>query len=239
MKDQPASSTNVIQFPGRKREDTNSTPAPTPANPETSTTPSPRPAASAVATSRPKRTGLLATAAVLLASVAVNRYVYTAPVKPELATNSRRVASVASEPMRDAAWEKTLSEELSAKPLGDLSSIRVGRAPTMEEKLRWGTLEENYAIRFRSDVHAIESISFQSADGNHPAYLLDRPKFLSEYAPLFNAESAQLKSVEKSPDTTVEAYTLYGKDQKLIGEARFELDRSARLLSLKVEPTQF
>jgi hypothetical protein len=154
------------------------------------------------------------------------------------ASSGRSIASVERVNwQRDAQWEKELSESLASDKVRDVASMHVGRPATMEEKLRWGTLEEKYTVTFRPDVHEIQSISFQDPSGT-PSYLLDRARFLDEYRELFNASSSKLKSVEQTPDKTVESYTLYNKDHQPKGEARFELDRHMRLQSLKVEPTQ-
>ena len=88
-------------------------------------------------------------------------------------------------------------------------------------------------------IHRIHSILLQD-EAASPSYILDRAKFLKEYGPLFESQfdSAKLKSVESNNEKTVEAYTLYDKEKKATGEARFELDRHKRLISLKVEPSQ-
>lgn len=234
---------NVIQFPGRKKEE---------AKPEANSVANAQeaPSAAAEAPTKRKRKSSKKTLAgtvlaVILASGAVNRYVFETPVyttefisTSEGQTAGRTIASVGKF-ARDARWEKQLAEKLAAATPRDLASTHIGRAATMEEKLRWGTLEEKYTITYKPENHRIHSILLQD-ESSDPSYILDRAKFLRDYGPLFESdfESAKLKSVESNNEKTVEAYTLFDKQKRATSEARFELDRHKRLISLKVEPVQ-
>ncbi len=228
---------NVIQFPGPK------------AAPAKPATPPPAPKAKAQSTPKPslKKTTVGTVLAIALMTIAVNKYTFDntehaadLSSMTDSATSGRAIASLErASYTRDAAWEKALAERLASPQIREMASLNVGRAATKEEKLRWGILEEKYTINYNAEEHKINSISLQDAM-TAPSYILDRPKFLNEYGALFHQgfDSAKLKSVEKSDDKTVEAYTLFDKENNPKGEARFELDRHKRLISLKVEPIQ-
>lgn len=223
---------NVIQFPGRKKE--------AEAKPDNAA-----PTAKAKKTSKKSKKNMGATVvAITLMTIAVNKYTFeTKAQSADLASNSaggRTIASVERVNWpRDAQWEKQLAEKLASANVRTVASTGIGRAATKEEQLRWGILEEKYTILYNGDERKINAITLQDSISS-PAYILDRNKFLREYGHLFEGsfESAKLKSVETSDDKTVEHYTIYDKDNQPKGEARFELDRHKRLLSLKVEPIQ-
>lgn len=179
--------------------------------------------------------------AIALLTIAVNKQTFSGSSSIDLASSAaggRTIASVQGI-SRNSQWEMKLAESLASAQVRDVASTGVGRSATIEEKLRWGILEEKYTITYSPEDHQINSILLQDPVSN-PAYILDRSKFLSEYGRLFESkfETAKLKSVEKSDDKTVESYTLFDKENKARGEARFELDRHKRLISLKVEPVQ-
>lgn len=230
---------NVIQFPGRKKEaeakTDNAQPAATPA-----ATAAPAPTKRRRKASKKTLAGTVI--AVILATGAVNRFTFETPINVTEfnsgeAGATRGPASVKF--TRDAKWEKQLAEKLASHTVRDIASATIGRAATMEEKLRWGTLEEKYTITYKPENQRIDSI-FLQGEGADPAYILDRAEFLREYGPLFESafSSAKLKSVESTEEKTVESYTIFNKNNRATGEARFELDRYKRLLSLKVEPVQ-
>lgn len=237
--DNKQSPNNVIQFPGRKKEN-ESTVAPAPAPAQAKAVKSPKAKAS-------KKTAASTVLAIILATAAVNQFAFkSASESTSLASVStegsvrRGLASVQQHRAgRDAKWEKDLAERLASPKLRTIASVQIGRPATMEEKLRWGTLEEKYTITYKMEHPQIQSILLQDA-GAAPAYVLDRMKFLKDYGPLFetNYQSAKLKSVETSDDKTIESYLILDGDNQPRGEARFELDRHKRLLSLKVEPVQ-
>lgn len=233
---------NVIQFPGGRKKETEEVKS------ENTSTPPKAPAGKKPAKSKASKKNIGAgVIAIMLFTGAVNKYVYSGSENSsDLSSNGRGIASVASLSdlerfsfKRDASWEKQLAEKLAAPQARALASTNIGRNATAEERLRWGTLEEKYTITYKPEDHKINSILLQDPTSN-PAYVLDRAKFLAEYGKLFDAAygSSKLKSTETSGDKTVESYTLFDQDKKARGEARFELDRHKRLISLKVEPVQ-
>lgn len=245
---------NVLQFPARKKEAEVS-----PATGNTGSAPGNAvdkavPSASNVKNpvKNPEKKGskkaMAATVlAIALLTVAVNKQTFEGAKAGniELASNSgasigRQIASVERVNWaRNAEWEKQLAASMASAQVRDIASTGVGRSATIEEKRRWGILEEKYTITYSPNVHEINTILLQDPVSN-PAYILDRSKFLTEYGRLFEGSfsTAKLKSVQKSDDKTVESYTLFDKENKARGEARFELDRHKRLISLKVEPVQ-
>lgn len=237
-------SNNVIQFPGRRQDS-----KPSEVLPE---------AKAAAEVSKPrkakasKKTVSSTVLAIALLTAAVNNFAFNASdvQVTELASVSaeninspavqRKLASIERvATVRDAKWEKQLAERLASDKNRVPASTHIGRPATMEEKLRWGTLEEKYTITYLPELSQINSIILQD-QSVAPSYVLDRIKFLKDYGPLFQSgyETAKLKSVESSEDKTVESYTLFDNNNRARGEARFELDRHKRLLSLKVEPSQ-
>jgi hypothetical protein len=234
----------VIQFPGRRKNTAAVRPplASDPKEPSTLTPAAPR---------RSRKNTAASVLAVVLATAAINNFIFrkntsaTVTQSRELASMStggvsRAIASVApTDWRRDAKWEKHLAESLASAKVRDVASLHIGRPATAEERLRWGTLEEKYTITWRPDAHEINTILLQD-ESSAPAYILDRDKFLRDFGALFDDEfaSAKLSSVQKVAGKTIEAYTLYDKDQHPRSEARFELDRHKRLISLKVEPSR-
>ncbi len=215
---------NVIQFPGKKREDEPTQPKATVAHKEKS----PR------KPKKQKATLAGAVLAVILATATVNHYAFE--IAPTQGPTSRSIASVGSSAaQRDAQWEMALSEKLASAEVRGVASLQVGHAPTLEEKLRLGTLDDVKYTFLKPESGKINSIVLQGL-GSEPDYIGDRGKFLKEYGSLLSDQfaSAQLKAVEMSSDRSIEEYTLYDKDQRPMGEAHFELDKHKRLLSLKV-----
>lgn len=225
---------NVIQFPGRKKEGEPSAEAKTAV---AAVAVKQQPSRAKAKTS--KKTIAGSVIAILLATGAVNRFAFNPSQSSDLASQSgRSIASVDQVKYeRDAKWEKQLAESLASDKVRNIASTQIGRSATTEEKLRWGTLEEKYTITYRPEVSQIRSILLQDP-ATSPSYVLDRMQFLKEYGSLLESgyASAKLKSVETSEDKTIEAYTIFDKENHAKGEARFELDRHKRLLSLKVEP---
>ena len=229
---------NILQFPARKKEAENP-PAAT-VNPTAE-----KPKKAAAAAKGSKKTVAGSVLAIMLVTVAVNKYTFQSVNQSEMASNGgagvagRQIASVDHAFVRDAQWEKQLANRLASTQARAVASSTVGRNATIEEKLRWGILEEKYTITYSAGENQINTILLQDPVAK-PSYILDRPKFLNEYGSLFesNYNTAKLKSVQKSEDKTVESYTLFDKENKPKGEARFELDRHKRLISLKVEPVQ-
>ena len=216
---------NVIQFPGKKREAEQPQATVKPAAPE-----------KAQKKNKKQKATLAGTVlAVIFATGAVNHYAF----ETEKAQNRmREIASVGgNEYQRDAKWEMAMAEKLASSENRAVAAMHVGRSPTLEEKLRLGTLDDVKYTFLKPDSHKIRSITLQGAD-SQPDYIGDRGQFLKEYGPLLDAAfaSAQLKAVEASAEKSVEQYTLYDKDQRPTAEAHFELDKFKRLLSLKVEP---
>lgn len=225
---------NVIQFPGKRKEENHD-----------QKVASVTPAANVSKRDMSSRKTLFAAlVAVMAASGAVNKYVFS------VASESLSVASSSQAPVgrgiasvktmeRDARWEKELAEQLASSRNRSIASVNIGRPATQEEKLRWGLLEEKYTITYKTEERAIASILLQG-ENSEPSYVLDRTKFFSEYGSLFDSsfESAKLKSVESTEQNTIESYVLYDKDNQPKGEVRIELDRHKRLLSLKVDPVQ-
>lgn len=233
---------NVIQFPAKRKEATEpeqvrpSTPPPLPKTPQSKPAPKSK-----------KGQAILggAVLAVLFATGAVNRFTFDSARQAQtldassLNGSGRAIASVERMSWkRDARWEKQIAEQLASSQSRGLASTGIGHAPSLEDKLRRGTLEEKYTI-YKPDAKAIKSILLQDSAAQ-PAYILDRPQFLEQYGSLLDDAfgSAKLKSVEVSEDKTVELYMLFDKEKHLRGEAQFELDRHKRLLSLKVEPVK-
>jgi hypothetical protein len=236
--DQNPKQNNVIQFPGRKRNDE------VPSQPQASTPP-PAPRAHRPRSRKPKATLAGAVLAIIFATAAVNHYAFTSARIQTLDASSysgqgRAIASVDTNSWhRDAQWEKQVTESLASPRARVLASAHIGRAATLEEKLRFGILDDLKYTIYKPDAERIESITLQGG-GSEPTYIPDRALFLEEYGSLLSKAfaSAELKSVETGEDKTIEEYTLFDKDKRPKGEVYFELDRHKRLLSLKVEPIQ-
>lgn len=238
MSNQSPDNGNVIQFPGGKK----------------SVQPQPAPSRRAAPANKnepvlPKGKAQITFGAMILAIAlatgAVNQHVFDSTsgsadlssMAGSASKSSRSIASVDRMSFtRNAEWEKELAEALAQSSGREVASVaQLGRDATIEEKLRWGVLEEKYTIVYLPENHKISSILLQNADS--PSYILDRMKFLENFGSLFDGEyeSAKLDSSTAADGKTFEVYTLYGQDQRPAAQAKFELDRHQRLLSLNVE----
>jgi hypothetical protein len=237
---------NVIQFPGKKREaGEGHEPKPRVTDPST---PPPVPAAPTPKSKTQKATVAGSVLAIAMAVGAFNHMTFDSAAKMQsleassYSGNARTIASVSNDGMplqRDAGWEKDLAESLASANTRAVASTHLGRPASLEERLRYGTLDDTKYTILKADNASIQSITLQG-EGVEPNYVTDRAKFLREYGPLLKNSfaSARLKSVEVGTDKTIEQYTLFDKDQRPTGEAHFELDRFKRLRSLTVEPVQ-
>lgn len=148
----------------------------------------------------------------------------------------RSIASDETTQTHDFSRDLLFAESLASVKNRKVASVsHIGRGATLEEKLRWGPLEEKYTM-YKTDNRRIQSIFLQDPEAQ-PSYLRDRSKFLDEYGSLLvdSFNSAQLNSVQVNEDKTVESYTLLDKDKRPKAEAQFELDRHKRFLSLNVK----
>ncbi|MGE0529038.1 MAG: hypothetical protein AB7G93_08945 [Bdellovibrionales bacterium] len=188
------------------------------------------------------KNGAAVVLAIILATFAVNREVFESrPQSVSLSSRApegvdRAIASVdPSVPVRNPEWEMKLAEELASVKTRGPASAQIGRPATVQERLRWGTLEEQYTINYKPADRSISSVQLQDSSAR-PTYVLDRGEFLESYGALLDAayDSAKLKSVQKIDGRIFESYTIFDKNNQPKGEVRFELDRHKRLLSLKV-----
>lgn len=237
MEQDQKGNSNILQFPGKRKDSENveSPPASTVVNSRT---------AEGKRASKSNKTLSAAIIAVVLLTVAFNRLSFSSGSNSmEVASHNSEGRAIASVERlsweRDSKWEKQLAEQLASSRVRVPSAFGIGRAATAEEKLRWGLLEEKYAIAYNEGRLQIRSILLQDLKGE-PATVADRAQFLNEYGLLFEASysSAKLKAVEASAQNTVESYTVFGRDNQPKGEVRIELDQQNRLISLKVEPVK-
>lgn len=187
--------------------------------------------------------------AIALATGATNRVAFhrtrqneTTNVAFVSTEGGRSIASIGSAPARDARWEMELAESLASTQVVDQASLGVGRPATASERLRWGVLEEKYTILYKAGTKpgdpSIESIELQNPESTNPAYVQSRVQFLREFGTLLSPTfaGAELKSTERMNGKTFESYVVFGENRRPCGQARFELDRHMRLLSLKFAP---
>lgn len=232
---------NVIQFPTRQREA-----APESNQKQTeqaSVVSMPVRAAAPKKRRMPKKTVVGGVLAIMLATGAANRFAFnsdsdisTVAMSSEAQT-ARGIASVERFTWkRDAQWEKSLAESLASAQVRGLASMQIGRTATLEDKLRWGILDQQiYTITYQPGQRHIRGIMLQDSQSD-PTYVGDRLQFLNDYGPLLvdGFKTAELKSVESDDGRIIEAYTIHNSTQPG-REARFELDQYKRLISLKVQ----
>ena len=216
----------VLQFPGKTKEN----PAPAATAPDHAW-PEAKAMAMPIPRSTAKKTNVgvgLALLAVIMASVAVNRFAYRAPTAAE---GSRQIASANLEIDRDAAWEKLLAERL-AKPGSVVTAAHVGRSATLVEQLRFATLEDKYAIAFRPDGRSIAAIGPAATNGG---IVIERAEFLRKYGQLFDTAfvTADLKSSDRDGDKVTESYELRDGQGHATVRAFFEVDAQNQLISVR------
>ncbi len=129
--------------------------------------------------------------AIMMASGAVNRYAFRTNLEQSYtlvgSNSARSIASVHPvKDERDASWEMNLAESLASPQIRSIASSRIGHTASLEDRLRWGTLQLKYTI-VKPEGTTIRSISLPD-ERTEPAYILNRREFLDEFGVLL-AES--------------------------------------------------
>lgn len=212
--------TNVIQFPGKKGQ-----PAATPPN-----SPSPK---------KPKAKQKVmagAVLAIILATVATNRAVYSQKSMELSSQSGRAIASVQGTlEARDSNWERSVADALASAEVRGPASINIGRDVSALEQLQLGTLRGVYSLQFSEEGHQLRAITLQGSDSS-PAYVSPE-QFFKKYGQLINPRFKQalaLREPVRADGHISESFQVLDVDNRPVGEAHFEMDRHGRLLSFQV-----
>lgn len=194
-------------------------------------TPSASPVQSSPIRQRFNHSLVLTGASLFAIAVAVGstNYALAPQVEPD-----RKIASVSD---RNAEWEKALSESLASVEVRGPTSI--GKAPSMDEVVRYGVLERKYTVLRDLQRDEVESITLQS-DRAEASLIKDRAQFLGMYGKWMtnNYGSSKLKTSGLSENGQFELFTIYDSKSAPYGEARFELDTYGHLISFRFKPIQ-
>lgn len=215
---------NVIHFPGRKPE--------APSAPEAPQSRDPKPRWNSTVK------GMALIAAVVTFSSFANRW--TGSSQTDLASSGRSLASVAGdrsiEPSeRDSNWERSLAKDLASRDRRELASLRVGRNPSLEDKLRFSYLSQGYSVSMKDGkLSEIYWPANQPKDGL--VFLGSGSDFLYQNRELMpvNFRSAIAAGVSVSGEGQFEKFHLIGDDNQKVAEVVYGLDKFGHLLALKV-----
>lgn len=204
---------NVIDFPGKKREDTIGAPV------------------VRKTSQRRQRMTLLSLLSVFVMATAMNSMSFTA-VNSTASQNERSIASVGE--LRDYKVERKLAGRLGTAVRRELASI--GYRPSAEDKLRFEQLEGKYLVRFNKGK--VREINFMKDASNdlRPKYVNNRVEFVESNKHLFkDYTSLVTKKSHESEGKIFETYSLMDQDQQSVATVKFQLDRAGRMISMNVE----
>jgi len=226
---------NVIEFPGRRSDGSN------PQGVEPNSAPNKQ----GQKVAKPWLKG-----AVMMAGIAVMGMILNGLASTEgsldqasVSGQGRGIASVDGRALRpgdrDGSWERSLAQDLSRRESRGLASLRLGKRPSAEDRLRFGALKSQYAVVLDSGrLSEVRWPANQAANGM--VYLLDPAEFLSEYRELLPSDFhvAVPESEAKGEEGLLAVYALLDEGGRKIAEAQFGLDRYGRLLGLSIhDPT--
>ena len=144
----------------------------------------------------------------------------------------RFIASINDLKMQRSEYDQNLLNELSV----DRNTASFGLKPSLEDKLRYETLEGKYLMQF-SKGNKIKSIEFTRLEdrSGEPKYLNNRAEFISKHKKLMPVvfDSTTRTHVKKSRLKTVENFDLIDGDNK-VANVEFQLDAYGRFISMKV-----
>ncbi len=138
---------------------------------------------------------------------------------------------------RDAELERQLVGQL-ADPAGR-GPASLGRAPSLEQRLRYELLENKYSLSLRDgklyNIRYVPSFGLTES----PNYIHDREQFLLDFKALLPAEFFEPvplgREIASEASGMSETYVLLGEDGVPSGRVIFALDQYGRLLEMTVE----
>lgn len=218
---------NVIHFPGRRPEGSNS---------DSLNSMSQEPQSKG--SQRPWLKGALTISGIAVLSMVVNG-LSPSEGQVDQASSGRGIASVDERKVlpeeRDTAWEKSLANDLSKRGSRELASLSLGRRPSPEDRLRFGTLKSQYAVVLQGG--RLAEVRWPANQSPSTLVYLENPEqFLEENRELLPAEFhvAIPESDAKGSEGHLAKYALLDGSGRKIASAEFGLDPYGRLLALSI-----
>ncbi len=148
-------------------------------------------------------------------------------------TTGRMIASVKSDSENRNDYDKEVLN--LAKSNLNRRTASFGKSPSLQDKLRYETLEGKYLMQFEEGK--IKSIEFTrlTQQGSEPKYVNNREEFLSRHKSLLpvNFDLAKKSSVQKSRLKTIEKFNLIDGVNS-VANVEFQMDAYGRFISMKV-----
>ncbi len=222
-----AKNNNVIHFPGRRAEGSNTdSQGPLPQQPRMS------------GPQKPWFKGALAIGGIALIGIVINGI---SPSQGQLdqASLGRGIASVDDRSLqpgdRDSRWERSLANDLSKRGGRELASLSLGKRPSPEDRLRFGTLKSQYAVVLNGG-RLLEVRWPANQSPTNMVYLTNPGHFLEENRELLPADFhvAVHESEAKGQKGQLAKYALLDQAGRKIASAEFGLDSYGRLLALSI-----
>jgi len=173
----------------------------------------------------------LSLVSVLIMTVFLNEWIVKSQGQLDgAAPGTRGIASVEDyNALDEIRWEHELAQKLSQEKAAAKSLLAV--KPTLKDELIFGFLEGKYKTRFVGS--RIESFDFTGNHaGDEPLVIKEKGEFLTIFKSVFSVNYAKVRL--ESREAQSETYTLLGKSNQDLGQARFQLDSEGRVLSLKI-----
>lgn len=149
--------------------------------------------------------------------------------------------AIASVPTGTSDAEDSLVRVLAKR---DLGAHAVGRRPSSLESLAFGTLEGKYAVRLNHDKKLAE-LEFSSnvgsdSESDRPKHIQNRAEFIDQNHELMPVAFDKAVWIEREPsgDSVTEIYQLVNEVSRPVATVEFKLDKSGRMLSMKVAALQ-
>lgn len=176
---------------------------------------------------------------VFLVTVTNNSLLSAEDVRVGEGTLSSRIPAsdrqVASVPTGTSDWEDQMVSRLSKLSVSE--NLQVGRRPSSLERLTLEFLEGKYAVRLENGKIRELSFSDSSQSGDRPKYVLDRTAFLDQNRDLLPVHFAESKraGIKTNELEVIESYDLVDKSSATVAKVEFHMDKSGRLISMKID----
>jgi hypothetical protein len=143
--------------------------------------------------------------------------------------------SFASVPTGTSDWEDQMVSRLSK--LSIARDVQMGRRPSTLDRLTLEFLEGKYSVRLENGKIRELSFADSSQSGDRPKYVMDRTAFLDQNRDLLPVpfQGAVKAGMVQDSEQTIESYDLVDKSSTTVAKVEFRMDKSGRLLSMKID----
>jgi hypothetical protein len=145
------------------------------------------------------------------------------------------VRDVASVPTGTSDWEDQMVSRLSKLSIS--KDVQLGHRPSALDRLTLEFLEGKYSVRLENGKIRELSFSDSAQTGDRPKYVMDRTAFLDQNRDLLPVifQGAVKAGVFQNSEELIESYDLVDKSRSTVAKVEFRMDKSGRLLSMKID----